>query len=99
MNSVLAALVVELALITYRGVSKGTNKNTPIPPVPVPAEYAGAVIVFGVLAVLPGRAQIPASVFAWGLVVATALNFYDKNGAPKFTQAPLTIIAPDTVPS
>lgn len=98
MNTVFSALVVELALITYRGVSKDTTKQNPLPPFPVPASYVGAVVVFGLLGVLPGRAAAPAGVFAWGLVVATALNFYTETGAPRFTQKPLQFIAPDTVP-
>jgi hypothetical protein len=98
-NTVLAALFAEVVLITYRAASKDTTKNNPLPPFPVPAAYVGAFTVFGVLAALPGRARVPAGVFAWGLVVATGLNFYTSTGAPAFAQAPLTIIAPDTVPS
>jgi hypothetical protein len=99
MNGVLAALIVELGLITYRGVSQGGLKGNPVAPLPVPAELAGAVIVFGVLSMIPGRGQTPATVFAWGLVLATGLNFYSETGAPRFTQAPLTFIAPGSVPS
>lgn len=98
MNTVVAALLVELALLTYRGVSKGTTAANPVPPFPVPATYVGAFVVFGTLSVLPGQARVPAGVFAWGLVLATALNFYTETGAPRFAQAPLTFIAPDTVP-
>lgn len=98
MNTVFTALVVELALITYRGVNKGATAANPIPPFPVPAQYVGALVVFGGLSVLPGRAAVPAGVFAWGLVVATALNFFTESGAPDFVKKPLTFIAPDTVP-
>jgi hypothetical protein len=97
MNSILAALMVEVALLTYRGASKGSNAGNPLPPFPVPATYVGAFVVFGALSILPGRAQTPANVFAWGLVLATGLNFYTETGAPRFAQAPLTVIAPDTV--
>ena len=99
MNPVLSAFVAELVLITYRGVSKDTTKQNPLAPLPVPAAYAGAFVVFAVLSTLPGRARTPAGVFAWGLVIATALNFYTETGAPQFAQKPLTFIAPDTVPN
>jgi hypothetical protein len=98
MNTVFTALLVELTLITYRGVNKGATAANPLPPFPVPAEYVGAVVVFGFLGLLPGRAATPAGVFAWGLVVATALNFFTESGAPDFVKKPLTFIAPDTVP-
>jgi hypothetical protein len=94
MNGVISALFVELALITYRGAS-ANNSTYPINPLPVPAEYAGALIVFGALSIVPGRGQIPAAVFAWGLVVATALNFYGNT--PAALRQPLTFIAPGTV--
>ena len=98
MNTVITALLAEIVLITYRAASRDTTKTNPLAPFPVPAAYLGAFTVFGVLSVLPGRAQVPAGVFAWGLVIATGLNFYTSTGAPAFTQAPLTFIAPDTVP-
>ena len=97
-NTVLTALVIETALITYRGVAKDAAKNNPLPPFPVPASYVGAVVVFGVLSVLPGRAAVPAGVFAWGLVVATALNFFNEPATPAFIKN-LKFIAPDTVPT
>jgi len=81
-SSVVTALLVELGLITYRGGISGSNKNNPIPHLPVPADYVGAVLIFGALSVLPGQAQRPAGVFAWGLVLATTLNLFGGTNIP-----------------
>ena len=93
MTGVLAALVMELALITYRGAGSKNQANNPIKNVPVPAEYAGAFIVFGGLSLASGRAQVPATVFAWGLVVATALNLFPETGQ-KINLPGLSFISP-----
>jgi hypothetical protein len=94
-TGVLAALVAELVLITVRGNGADNQKFNPIPRIPVPAEYAGAFIVFGLLSLPTGRAQVPANVFAWGLVVATALNFFPETG-PNVKLPGLTFISPST---
>lgn len=95
MTGVLAALVMELALITYRGAGGKNQANNPIKNVPVPAEYAGAFIVFGALSLASGRAQVPATVFAWGLVVATALNLFPENqNLPRVNLPGLSFISP-----
>lgn len=85
MGAVMAALLVELGLITWRGVGSDASKDNPIKGLPVPAEYAGAVIVFGGLALFTGRAAAPAAVFAWGLVVATSLNTFTQANLPGIT--------------
>lgn len=91
---VLSALLVELALITYRGAT-GVDKRQPIAGLPVPAEYAGAFLVFGALSLIPGRGKAPATVFAWGLVIATALNLYPENGT-RVDVPGLTFISPSS---
>ena len=93
MNGVIAALIVELGLITYRGGGTDTAKQNPISKIPVPAEYAGAFIVFGALSFANGRAAPAANVFAWGLVIATALNLFPETG-PKVNLPGLTFISP-----
>ena len=82
MSAILSALLVEMTLITYRGGISGANKNNPIPHLPVPADYAGAVIIFGALSLLPGRASRPAGIFAWGLVLATGINLFTETNIP-----------------
>ena len=93
MNGVIAALIVELGLITYRGAGAKNQTGNPISTIPVPAEYAGAFIVFGGLSFFSGRAALPAGVFAWGLVVATALNLFPETG-PKVNLPGLRFISP-----
>jgi len=93
MNGVIAALIVELGLITYRGAGAKNQAKNPIANIPVPAEYAGAFIVFGGLSFFSGRAALPAGIFAWGLVVATALNLFPETG-PKVNLPGLTFISP-----
>jgi hypothetical protein len=93
MNGVIAALITELALITYRGAGTKNQTQNPIPKVPVPAEYAGAFIVFGILSFATGPAAAPANVFAWGLVAATVLNLFPETG-PTVNLPGLTFISP-----
>lgn len=82
MSGVISALLVEMALITWRGASQGTTKDNPIPHLPVPADYIGAAVIFGALSMVPGQAQRPATIFAWGLVLATALNLFADTSIP-----------------
>ena len=82
MGTIFSALLVELGLITYRGATSNTNENNPIPHLPVPADYVGAVLIFGALSLFPGQAARPAGVFAWGIVLATALNFFASTHIP-----------------
>lgn len=91
---VLSALLVELAVITWRGAGKA-NRYQPIPGLPVPAEYASAFVVFGALTLVPGRGATPATIFAWGLVVATVLNLFPESG-PQVELPGLTFLSPST---
>lgn len=90
---VLSALLVELALITYRGAAQ-PDKVQPVAGLPVPAEYGGAVLVFGALTLARGGATLPASLFAWGLVIATALNLFPGGNAVSLPG--LTFVSPST---
>ena len=80
MGTLLSAWLAELVLITYRGATRGTTANNPIPHLPVPADYAGSFIIFGALSFIPGEGQRVAGLMGWGLVLATALNFYNPGG-------------------
>ena len=79
MTATFAAMLVEVGLITYRASKRGASAAASIARLPVPAEYAGAVIVFGTLGLFSGRAAVPAAAFAWGLVIATALNTFSSS--------------------
>ncbi len=69
----LAAFVAEIALITYRGF----RTPGPLGRMPLPANYTGAILVYGSLGLL-GRpkAEPVAAAVAWGFVVATLLNLW-----------------------
>lgn len=71
----LAAFFVEAAIITYRGVKiSGTG---PIPHLVLPADYAGAATIYGLLGLLgKTKAEPLAAAVAWGFVVATLLNLW-----------------------
>lgn len=87
MSTFLAAWFVETALITYRGFKGGATAG-PINGLPLPADYVGETVIFGALSLLANTgASRFGAVFAWGLVVATALNLWTPNhpGAVKPT--------------
>lgn len=80
MTGVLGAAFVEVVLITYRGLTTNKTLGGPIKGLPLPADYVGAVVIFGGLSLLGNTsASGVASVFGWGLVVATALNLWTPN--------------------
>lgn len=82
MNSLTLAWLAEAVLITYRAAGQQGSKSNPIAHFPLPSEYVGSFIIFGALSLVPGpQGQRVAGLFGWGLVVATALNLWDSNGA------------------
>jgi hypothetical protein len=89
MSGILSAFMAEIILITYRGAKAGKlTKDLPVGHLPVPADYVGAMIIFGLLSALPGELKRPAGVMGWGIVVATALNVLPASiGGPKTTAA------------
>lgn len=81
--SLLAAFFVEVALVTYRSVKAGgvtVPKTAPIP-APLPSLYTSAVLVYGGLALVPGRGSAVAGLVGWGFVVATLLNLFNPGAA------------------
>jgi len=90
MTGLLSAFAAEVILITWRGAKAGKLKgDLPVKGLPVPADYVGAMIIFGFLAAAPESLKRPAGLVGWGLVVATALNVLPASiGGPKTTAAP-----------
>lgn len=86
-GAIMTAFVAELGIITYRdiGGSSAQKAGHTISGLPLPSDYLAAVAVFSVLGFAPGGgAQRVAGLFAWGLVIATALNLWSP-------QAPLSV--------
>lgn len=85
MGGIISAFMAEVILITYRGAKAGKlTKDLPVGHLPVPADYVGAMLIFGLLSALPGNLKTAAGYAGWGLVVATALNVLpDSVGGPK----------------
>lgn len=73
-NALFTPALVEVALVTIRGIFGKASKATPIPHLPLPSEYLDILIVFGGLSLLPGQANRVGGYIGWGLVIATALN-------------------------
>lgn len=85
MKGLLAAFFAQVAIITYRSVSGGVKVPTRAPlPLPLPAEFTAAGLIYGALAVLPASlAPVPALV-GWGLVIANLFDLWPSAGtAPK----------------
>lgn len=83
MNSLFGAFIVELGLVTFRTVRNGgivTPTTAPIP-APLPSLYTSAILIYGGLALIPGRGAPLAGLIGWGFVVATALNLWSPSAA------------------
>lgn len=76
-NQLMLPWLAELILITFRGFTKKTKEVHPVSFLPVPADFTATFIVFGALAFIPGQWQRPATIFGWGVVIATAFNVWD----------------------
>lgn len=77
MNPVVAPWIAETILITWRSVR---SKQRP----PLPSELLAGFVVFGTVSLLSNSQPKLAATFAWGVVVATMLNFIDPStGKPK----------------
>ena len=88
MNPLYPPWIAEVVLITYRAQKKGQNAGQPIKGLPMPSYYMATFIVFGALALLPGAAQRPATIFGYGIVVATLLNLWDPSSVGTKAQNP-----------
>lgn len=65
----LAAALVETALVSWRDL-----KQEKIPP--PPSDYVAIALIYGGLALFPESASTFTSLFGWGLVIATFLDFW-----------------------
>lgn len=91
MTGVVIAWFTEVVLITYRAMRKPTTTssavnssvNNTVGGLPLPSEYLATFVIFGTLSLFSGNAEKPATVAAWGYVIATALNLFD----PTFSSA------------
>ena len=70
-QALLAALVAEVGLITWRDFSTGADR---IGGLPLPADYLAALALFGAFGLLRGKAAPVGAALGWGFVVATLLN-------------------------
>lgn len=73
---VLTAWLAEMAIITWRDVTKKVPDHT-INGFPLPADYLATFLIFGTLGLVPkdnGGAYKAAALAAWGFVIATYLN-------------------------
>ena len=70
----LAAFIAELGIITYRSFTR--PKESPLS-FPLPADYAGAALIYGLLGLMgKTQAEPVATALGWGFVVATLLNLW-----------------------
>lgn len=77
----LAAFIAEVALITYRGFATTATQPLPFPP---PADYTGAVLIYGGLGLLAKtKAEPVATALGWGFVIATFLNLWTPKNPAK----------------
>jgi hypothetical protein len=75
-KSILPPMIIAFALITYRGAVSGSSAQNPVAHLPLPSEYVGAALAFGLLSLASGQASQPATLIAWGLDVAILLNLW-----------------------
>lgn len=75
-NKTLPPLLIATGLIAYRGVRAGSSANNPVAHLPLPSQFVGAFLVFGLLSMATGQAEKPAQMAAWGLDVAILLNLW-----------------------
>lgn len=72
--SVFVPAVIEVGLVTWKGILNGSNKDNPIPHLPLPSSYLSVAIIYGILALPSGELSRVATWIGWGYVVATALT-------------------------
>ncbi len=73
-KSVFVPAVIEVGLVTWKGILNKSNKDNPVPHFPLPSAYLAVAIVYGILALPSGELARVAQWVGWGYVVATALT-------------------------
>lgn len=87
MKPIVTAAIAETIVITYRDIKNGSNKDNPIPHLPIPSQYTSVVLIYGALAFAPEAAANLAGMIGWGFVVATILNLWTPGGGVKLATA------------
>jgi len=92
MSSLLGAFFIQLGIITYRDVTQGGIKVPDTAPIkaPLPSQYLSAMLIYGVLGVMPASTAPLPGLIGWGLVVATMLNLWTPGAGGKATFSPTT---------
>jgi hypothetical protein len=67
-----AAFVAECAIISWRDYN-----NYKL--MPLPADFAGAAVIFGLLGLAPEGASTAVSAFGWAVVLAAFLNLWNPS--------------------
>jgi len=80
MSGMLGAFFIQVGIITYRDVTQGGLQTTPIK-APLPSQYLSAILIYGVLGVMPASTAPLPGLIGWGLVVATMLNLWTPGSA------------------
>lgn len=76
METIMFPWTAEVVLISWRSVRN--NKRPPLP-----SEFLASFVIFGAFSIVATRNERVASVLGWGVVVATALNFFPRvTGVP-----------------
>jgi len=79
-----AAFIAEIGIISWRDYSDYKL-------LPLPADFAGACVIFGLLGLLPDGASGAATAFGWAIVLAAFLNLWSPTSPTKLGgQAPVT---------
>ena len=73
-SSVFVPAVIEVGLVTWKGILNKSNQDNPIPHLPLPSAYLSVAIIYGILALPSGEWARAATWIGWGYVVATALT-------------------------
>ena len=73
-NAILTPAIIEMLLVTARGVVAKSAASNPVAHLPLPSEYLDVLVVFGALSLIPDKYGKFSSMVAWGFVVATGLN-------------------------
>lgn len=74
MNPILAPWLAECVILTARSVKRDHRP-------PLPSEFVATFVVFGTASMIANtKAQDAATVFSWGIVIATLLNLFDADG-------------------
>jgi hypothetical protein len=81
MSALIAALVAEIGIITWRDL----HKQKILPP---PSDYAAAALIFGAFGLVGEASPRVAAMLGWGVVLATFLELWDPTSPTNLSGAP-----------